>query len=187
MDIFEQLKREHGLILDVMDAFDAYAQGLLAGSEDQHGLSPFIVFVSDYMDGLHHAAEEKILFRAMNEHGFAAEVGPISVMLREHDSGRSFTETLAAMEAANASWTGVSRARAAHAIAALSGLLRAHIAQEERMLYPLACQALPEHALRAINAEGERLVREQGPLRLELERLGLELCGRFTPKAASVA
>lgn len=61
-----------------MDAFEAHAQSVRSGVNDHSGLSSFTSFLKDYVDDLHHTAEETRLFATMSSNGFPLETRRIA-------------------------------------------------------------------------------------------------------------
>jgi hemerythrin-like domain-containing protein len=183
MDILDALVKEHRLIEQLLDAFDWYSQAAFAGHGDKATLQSFCALTKDFADAMHHASEETILFRTMNEHGFSAHFGPVSVMLAEHDRGRSQLESLVSLAEKDAPWTNEDRQLVAHGIARFTHSLRAHIQKEDRVLYPMAEETLPEPARAAMNAKYAKLLRMQQTARDSLESEVRKLCARFSAPA----
>ena len=98
-------------------------------------------FFRRFADRCHHGKEEGLLFPALERKGFPREMGPIGVMLYEHDVGRSHVRSMA--EALQRIQSGDRQARAAfcqHAQAYID-LLREHIYKEDNILFMMAEQA----------------------------------------------
>lgn len=135
------LRDEHTLILRALDTLEAAAARLEQGRPAPEAWWAALVdWLRAFADRTHHAREEQALFPALLAAGIPAEGGPIGVMLAEHEEGRALIEGLAAPDPGP-------RARCARAYAAL---LRAHIAKENDVLFPLADAVLEpggQHAL----------------------------------------
>lgn len=144
----DMLMTEHRLIERALDAMEGWLAtlGPEGDSDDKAELARFVSFIRGFADAYHHSKEEDILFVAMGEHGFPREAGPISVMLHEHDLGRSFVSALNGLAQQPASWSDEDRGRLAHAVRELSTLLRQHIQKEDLVLYPMADARLPQSA-----------------------------------------
>ena len=102
-------------------------------------------FIKGFADGCHHKKEEGVLFKTMEQHGFSAHVGPIAVMLDEHEQGRSYNQ---AMRSAAQKYASGDHTAAQDVIAAARGyadLLTAHIAKENQVLFPMADKMIPAH------------------------------------------
>ena len=55
-----------------------------------------VQFIEVFLEGSHHAKEERVLFAALREHGLAPDDGPLRCMLREHDMARKLAAHIAA-------------------------------------------------------------------------------------------
>jgi hemerythrin-like domain-containing protein len=153
MDAIEILMTEHRLIERVCDALEGFADTAARRSgEDKAELARFVTFISKFADGCHHGKEEDILFAAMVEAGFSREVGPIAVMLAEHDRGRAHVAELRRLSEQAEPWSDDDRRRLVEAAHGYSGLLHNHIHKEDAILYPMAEQHLPEETLERVNA-----------------------------------
>ena len=140
------LMEEHRLIERGLDAMDAWVTTLGSGSESNHKaeLARFVSFIRGFADAYHHSKEEDILFVAMVDHGFPRDVGPIPVMLREHDQGRSLVSVLEGLAKQPATWSEQDRDTLARTVREFTALLRQHIQKEDQILYPMADTRLPE-------------------------------------------
>jgi len=153
----EILKSEHRRIEAVLDALCIYRDWIAKGdSVATDDLGRFVHFFQDYADRKHHAKEEDILFATMLEAGFPREVGPIPVMLSEHQEGRALVGILSEC-AVPQDWSQDTRSRARVAISEFSSLLRSHIQKEDNVLYEMARTRLsPEQAQHVDDACAER-------------------------------
>ena len=131
------LREQHRLILRVVDAFQA-AVTHAAVPVDTERLDGFIRFFRLFTDSCHHGSEEDVLFTTMEEHGLAAEGGPLEAMREEHRYGRSLVRGMA--DAIPALGNGDAAAHAAFAADAATyiGFIRAHIAREDDGIFELA-------------------------------------------------
>ena len=97
MDAIETLMDEHELILAALDRLDAFHADLEAGTGTDAAaerVAGFVNFFTEFVDEIHHIKEEDLLFKAMADHGFPVEGGPIAVMLGEHDQGRALVDVM---------------------------------------------------------------------------------------------
>lgn len=149
MQATEILSSEHRVIERVIASLEAQADRLDAGHPVRPG---FFVdaagFIKGFADGCHHLKEEGVLFERMVAAGLPREVGPVAVMLSEHEQGRTFTRGMqSAAERLAAGDTA-----AAHEVVAnargYAALLRQHIQKEDGILFPMADQMIPvaQHA-----------------------------------------
>jgi hemerythrin-like domain-containing protein len=139
----EILKHEHEIILKVLTAAETAAESIeRSGELDAEKLSQMLEFFRGFADRCHHGKEEKHLFPALLQRGGAAAQAPVSVMLGEHDQGRSHIKAIA--EALPGAAEG--EAQAAQAVTRnlrdYVGLLRAHIEKENNILFRIAEEIL---------------------------------------------
>lgn len=152
MDAIETMMSEHRRIERVIDALVAFTGEIQRRrSTDREELARFVGFLRRYADQLHHGKEEDILFRAMADHGFPTQGGPIAVMLAEHVRGRALIRILAEAVDGEDSWSDEDRATIVGAAQAYGALLRSHIHKEDAILYPMAEQHLPAAAMVEVN------------------------------------
>lgn len=97
-------------------------------------------FLKNFADKCHHTKEEKLLFEKMMERGVSGEVGPIAVMMREHQDGRAHVKSLDKLSKEKMSKT--TREGLIKSSRAYVDLLSKHIQKEDNVLYPLANQIL---------------------------------------------
>ncbi len=142
----DMLMEEHRLIERGLDALQAWITTLGPGSDsdDKAELTRFVSFIQGFADAYHHGKEEDILFVAMGQHGFPRHVGPIAVMLQEHDQGRSLVNVLGGLAQQSTPWSDDDRGTLKETAREFSTLLRQHIQKEDQILYPMADTRLPE-------------------------------------------
>ncbi len=143
----EDLKNEHGVIVKMLRIMDKASKDLENGGDFDltlwKGASEFL---QNFVDKCHHAKEEKHLFPAMMERGVSGEVGPIAVMMREHDDGRAHAKRLRSLLKGKPS--SKKNAALSKTVEAYVNLLTMHIKKENGVLFPLADQVLtPEDKL----------------------------------------
>jgi hemerythrin-like domain-containing protein len=135
----EILSQEHRVIEQVLDCVDVLAQRALKdGALDAEAAAQALEVISTFADTCHHMKEENVLFLRMQQRGIPVHVGPIAVMLHEHEAGR---ERVRAMRAALARHVQGERAAAkefAENAFAYTELLREHIGKEDHVLFPMA-------------------------------------------------
>ncbi len=158
----EILKDEHRLVLLMLQIMEAVAVRLEQGKPvNTDDLAAIIDFIRTFTDKCHHAKEEKHLFPALEKAGMPHNDGPIAVMLREHELGRSYAggmdEALGRMKSGDGSHAKTFAENARGYIQ----LLINHIDKEEHVLFVMADQLL-NPAAQAELAEGfERIEREE--------------------------
>jgi hemerythrin-like domain-containing protein len=136
------LVHEHDLILQALDALETILSRLEAGgAPDPAYFEKAVEFLKTFADKCHHGKEEDLLFKAMVNRGFPLQGGPIGVMLSEHETGRAFIRGMADATAR----LGADSSAARQVIDSGRGyiqLLRAHIAKENTILFPMADRVL---------------------------------------------
>ncbi len=117
-------------------------------------------FTREFTDGCHHHKEEQVLFPLLREKAPMA-AGPVSVMLAEHDQGRAHVSAVADGLSAASAGDADARDAVAAGLEGYSALLRAHIAKENKVLFPLAERALRADDKARLAAEFDRVEREE--------------------------
>lgn len=148
----EDLREEHEGILFGLEILEEMVVRLndasLVETED---LEEMVHFLKLFADKCHHGKEEGIYFPALEKAGIPREGGPIGVMLREHDIGRSH---LARMDDA------LTGQFSPHDLAAGAtdyiSLLRTHIDKENNALFPMGDERIPLEEQAALLASFER-------------------------------
>ena len=83
------LRRDHDLIEKVVKAMESTIQLLHDGKQIPESiLLPVIDFSKNFTDVCHHSKEEKSLFPALEQAGMPSNMGPIAMMLVDHQRTR---------------------------------------------------------------------------------------------------
>ena len=83
------LRRDHELIEKVIKAMESTVQLLSDGKQIPESiLLPVIDFSKNFTDVCHHTKEEKSLFPALEQAGLPTHMGPIAMMLIDHQRSR---------------------------------------------------------------------------------------------------
>ena len=83
------LRRDHELIEKVIKAMESTIQLLNDGKQIPESiLLPVIDFSKNFTDVCHHSKEEKSLFPALEKAGLPSNMGPIAMMLIDHQRSR---------------------------------------------------------------------------------------------------
>ena len=83
------LRRDHDLIEKVIKAMESTIQLLNDGKQIPESiLLPVIDFSKNFTDVCHHSKEEKSLFPALEKAGLPSNMGPIAMMLIDHQRSR---------------------------------------------------------------------------------------------------
>jgi hemerythrin-like domain-containing protein len=162
MDPIATLMHEHDVILLVAQAAAREAQKLQAGGPlDPQRVEQILDFVRTFADSCHHGKEEDLLFARLEERGFSREMGPVAVMLFEHEQGRRFVQQASShLSAAAAGDENALR----HVAAGLSGwaeLIQQHIYKENNVLFPMAQQVLSGEDLQELAAAFQKVEAER--------------------------
>lgn len=137
MDAIETLMTEHRLIEQALDALVA------RGAPSKDELVRYVAFLREFADARHHGKEEDLLFKAMIDHGFPLEGGPVAMMLHEHGLGRALIATMREKAEQPGPLSADDSKAVADAARGYAALLGAHIQKEDQILYPMAKQAVP--------------------------------------------
>ena len=141
MNPTEELMKEHRVIERMLVVVSKAADRLNAGQKvDRDVFVGAADFLKNFADRCHHGKEEKLLFVKMVERGVSGEVGPIAVMLREHEDGRAHVRKIA--ELSSKEVDDRSRSELVNHVKAYANLLGQHIQKEDKILYPMADQLL---------------------------------------------
>ena len=83
------LRRDHDLIEKVIKAMESTIQLLNDGKQIPESiLLPVIDFSKNFTDVCHHSKEENSLFPALEQAGMPRNMGPIAMMLMDHEGSR---------------------------------------------------------------------------------------------------
>jgi len=149
MQATDILMSEHRVIERVLTSLETQADKLAAGRPVRPGFFlDAASFIKGFADGCHHRKEEGVLFEAMVAAGLPKQVGPIGVMLAEHEQGRVFTRGMRATAERLAAGDASATAAVVANTRGYAALLRQHIQKEDGILYPMADQMIPaaQHA-----------------------------------------
>ena len=163
MQATDILMSEHRVIERVITSLETAAARLERGENVPPGFFLDAAgFVTGFADGCHHKKEEGVFFPTLVANGLPQRTGPIAVMLAEHEQGRVYIRGL--REAA-LSLEALGPAAARQAVVAnaqgYARLLRAHIAKEDGVLFPMAAEVIPAAKQAAVVEEFERVEHEE--------------------------
>jgi hemerythrin-like domain-containing protein len=161
MKATEDLVKEHNGIKLMLDILDSISKKMKAGSSvDPEHLFRIVDFLRTFVDKCHHAKEEKVLFPAMKEARIQQSIGSISLILKEHKTGRKYVDGLSKTVDKYA----FGNKRLSGGIAQLAqyyiSLLRTHIEKEDNVVYPMADELLPEEKQKWMLGEFEKIETE---------------------------
>jgi len=158
----ETLKHEHQIVLAVLCGAEREAQEIQAtGEVNVEKMREILEFFRVFVDKCHHGKEERLLFPKLGERGMSTEVGPISVMLREHVEGRNEIAAISdALERRQSGDASAANDIAYHLLAYVE-LLHDHITKEDNVLFNMADEALTEEDNRELAAAFNELEVEE--------------------------
>ena len=91
----ESLQKDHKLIEKVLQALDATIKLLKDGKQiPEQILLPTIDFTQNFTDICHHGKEEEALFPALEKAGMPSHMGPIRMMIVEHQRTKAIAEQI---------------------------------------------------------------------------------------------
>lgn len=186
----EVLMGEHRLIEQALGSLEAFAAEIRAGGPaPRRVVGEYAEFFRGFADVCHHGKEEEILFRRLLEEGFSRDSGPLAVMYYEHELGRAHVRGLAELAGGTGAPADQERVLLLQHADAFVPLLRQHILKEDRILYPMALQALGAADLDRLNAEFEAFETRATADGSHDRLLGLadRLTKRIPPDAARMA
>lgn len=156
------LMDEHAIIVRVLDALDQAADKMEKGEQipPQFFLDA-ADFIKGFADGCHHMKEEGVLFKAMAANGLSEEIGPIAVMLSEHEAGRAYTRGMRQAAQQLAAGDAAARAGLLANARGYTALLRQHIFKENMILFPLADRVIPASLHEEVADGFERVEHEE--------------------------
>jgi len=135
----EALKHEHDIILKVLDTAAIEVLRISQTYKINPGkMSAMLDFFKGFVDRCHHTKEELHLFPMMERHGQPREIGPLAVMIEEHTLGRIYLKPAAKALSLVDKGDQASIDEVGGNLGAYVDLLKAHIAKENTILFPLA-------------------------------------------------
>ena len=162
MKATEELKEEHKAIKLTLSILSNVSKRFGSGEKvDQEDLDNILEFIKTFADKCHHGKEEDLLFVAMENVGIPRDRGPIGVMLKEHEMGRSYVRNMSeAVDKYKAGELSYSSQFVENAKKYID-LLTQHIDKEDNILYPMADMQLSEEKQRELIEKFEELEQER--------------------------
>ena len=176
------MMQEHEQIIAVLASLHKMAEILTAGGQvARQDVADFGRFFRDFADKCHHGKEEDRLFVKMIENGFHRDMGPVAVMLAEHDAGRLEVKGLLHIGNGNGPLSPSERSNVIEHASQFVPLLYGHIQKENNILYPMAQNAIPAGQLELLDQSCEVFdVSIHRDLDVaELRNLAASLCQRY--------
>lgn len=175
------LSAEHRVIEIVLDCLEQIADGARSSKVlDVASAEQAVLFLRTFADTCHHGKEEQQLFKTLEARGMPVRVGPIAVMLGEHEAGRALVRELDAAVSAAKARDASAPARFAEKAHDYVELLREHIAKEDQVLFPMAESMLDTEEKQRVVAEFEKLEQSHAPgTHQAMEQIARTLAARF--------
>ena len=184
------MMQEHEQIIAVLASLHKMAEILTAGEQvARQDVADFGRFFRDFADKCHHGKEEDRLFVKMIENGFHRDMGPVAVMLAEHDAGRLEVKGLLHIGNGNGPLSPLERSNVIEHASQFVPLLYGHIQKENNILYPMAQNAISAEQLELLDRSCEAFDNEiQKELDVtKLKSLAASLCQRFPADPSTLA
>lgn len=158
------LRKDHDLIEKVIKSMEVTLQLLKNGKTIPESiLLPVIDFSKNFTDVCHHGKEEESLFPALEQAGMPRNMGPIAVMLMEHQMTRQIADR---MEESAKEYLGTgSSTKLASDIGEYIEHISAHLWKENNRLFMMAEMRLQGNSDQVNNSLDE-------VEKLKLEKLG---------------
>jgi hemerythrin-like domain-containing protein len=180
----DQLKDEHRVIEQVLAFYQAVAKAAAQGRDlPVEALREAVEFTRSFADQFHHAKEEGVLFQRLEQAGMPREVGPVGVMLMEHDEGRGYVASLAEGVERYASGDHSAAVQVGEAAGQYADLLAQHIHKEDNILYMMADQLLAGQDDQILEAYGDA---DRASMNEERRQRFLDIAERLGKQAESL-
>ncbi len=145
------LKYDHRIIEKVLAALQGFTES--PGKARLENWGKAVDFIRNFADRCHHLKEEKIFFPALEKKGIARDGGPIGMMLKEHEEGRSYVRAITEALTVEGEGEELPKAALVENVRAYLNLLNEHIRKEDEILFNMADEVLSSE-------EQKRLLRE---------------------------
>ena len=162
MTPIETLRHEHQAILLALRGAEEEVQRIVDnGVVRAEQTSRLADFLLNFVGCCHHTKEGRHLFPKMKERGGPAEAALIERLVYEHDEAAGLLEAIveALPKAADGDTASIHIVR--DSLHAYVRLLRAHMEQEDGLLFPSAAQILMQHEEQLLTMEFERVDEEE--------------------------
>jgi hemerythrin-like domain-containing protein len=143
MGATDLLKREHKMVLQVLDRMDREVAAVTTrGRIDAGSVAEIMEFLQSFLDRCHQEKEEHRLFPRVERTGISSFDIPLAILRREHEEGRERIRSITAKIGKAAAGNGRSLEAVREELTEFFGLLRKHMAREEEVLFPLVERSL---------------------------------------------
>lgn len=167
------LRRDHELIEKVIKAMEATIQLLNDGKQIPESiLYPVIDFSKNFTDVCHHSKEENALFPALEQAGMPQNMGPIAMMLIDHERSREIGKKME--ESAKEYIDSGNSTNLVNDMKEYTEHITEHLWKENNKLFMMAearLQYVSEKVDRELNSIEESKLKEIGKTREHYEKL----------------
>jgi hemerythrin-like domain-containing protein len=167
------LRRDHELIEKVIKAMEATIQLLNDGKQIPESiLYPVIDFSKNFTDVCHHSKEENALFPALEQAGMPRNMGPIAMMLVDHERSREIGKKME--ESAKEYIDSGNSTNLVNDMKEYTEHITEHLWKENNKLFMMAearLQYVSEKVDRELNSIEESKLKEIGKTREHYEKL----------------
>jgi len=158
----DELRHEHEIILHALSGAEHLAQSILSTDNVEIAkVKDIIDFSRNFTDGCHHKKEEKHLFVKLQERGMSGEQGPIAVMLYEHSAGRNLIQRLESSITEDELGKSEAKVTIHQILLEYVELLKAHIAKENNILFPMGDKILTEEDQETLEASFKKIEEQE--------------------------
>ncbi|WP_419655498.1 hemerythrin domain-containing protein [Desulfosarcina variabilis] len=172
MNAINELLTEHEAVRTTLRIIETIGQDIERTgkiSNPDH-VEQLLEFFTTFVDRCHHGKEEELLFPALEKVGISREGGPVGVMLEEHQRGRNLVSKMKNEFARYRNGDGGATEKFKRHADDYIALLDFYIDKENKVLFPLAINHLPESDLSEM---------KHGFDQIESEKIGVGTHERF--------
>jgi len=176
------LRDEHQWILKVAGVMEEILSREPDGGLDYDAMADCVSFIRLFADACHHGQEEDLLFPELEARGMPRHAGPLAVMLREHEMGRSYARAMAKALPGARQGGEEDRQILVNAASGYIQLIRGHINKEDNVLFNMADQVVAGAACQQLcDAYGVVCQRRfEGKSKEELQAMAEGLVRKFS-------
>ncbi len=157
MQAVDRIFEEHAVILQVIEALDAFVNRLESdGGDLRTELVRLMAFFREFADLLHHEKEESVLLPALVDAGLRWDDGVIAEVRKDHELERQMLQSLRHCALQSTPWSLMDRQRIVDVGRRYVEFMRRHIKTENERLRPLIATNLEGPALQQLNESLER-------------------------------
>jgi hemerythrin-like domain-containing protein len=157
MSAVDRLFEEHSVILQVLEALEAFVDRLQAeGGDYRAELVRLMAFFREFADLLHHEKEESVLLPALVDAGLRWDDGVIAEVRKDHELERHMLQSLRHCALQSTPWSLMDRQRVVDVGRRYIDFMRRHIRTENERLRPLIASSLKELAAQQLNEQLDR-------------------------------